>query len=178
MCKHGCASTFTPAPGHSGQFFKKMRNLIYFPLPSQLLAIQQVFVIYEWCDKMLKSNFLWFYLLDNFYIFAFLGQYDHCAGHGPFFWESKWSLRFYGSINTRNAYVRALEQFLLSSLTVCVHLRSSLLSGCIFCRAFGCCTPQTLVKIVIFSVFVLKSWKNTKSSKFGAKFSKKIVLFF
>ena len=125
-----------------------------------------------------SNKFFMILSAGQFLFNCFLGQYDHCAGHGPFFWESKWSLRFYGSINTRNAYVRALEQFLLSSLTVCVHLRSSLLSGCIFCRAFGCCTPQTLVKIVIFSVFVLKSWKNTKSSKFGAKFSKKIVLFF
>ena len=32
-----------------------------------------------------------------------------------------------------------------------------LLYICIFRPAFGCCTPQTLVEIVIFSVFVLKS---------------------
>ena len=29
---------------------------------------------------------------------------------------------------------------------------------CIFQPAFGCCAPQTLVKIVIFSVFSAGSW--------------------
>ena len=32
---------------------------------------------------------------------------------------------------------------------------------CIFKPAFGCFAPQTLVEIVIFSVFVLKSFKKT-----------------
>ena len=41
---------------------------------------------------------------------------------------------------------------------------------CIFWPAFECCAPKILVEIFIFSMFVLKSWKNAKSNKFGAKF--------
>ena len=43
---------------------------------------------------------------------------------------------------------------------------------CIFRPAFGCCACQTLVKIVIFSIFCAK---NIKSKKFAANFSKKTV---
>ena len=41
---------------------------------------------------------------------------------------------------------------------------------CILQLGFGCCAPQTLVEIVIFNVFVLKSWKK---QKFDAKWCKK-----
>ena len=47
---------------------------------------------------------------------------------------------------------------------------------CIIWPAFGCCATPTLVKIFIFSFFVLKSWKMQKSSKFGVKYSKKTFL--
>ena len=43
---------------------------------------------------------------------------------------------------------------------------------CIFRPAFGCCAPQTLVEIVIFSVFSAKKLK--KSKKFASNFCKKI----
>ena len=45
---------------------------------------------------------------------------------------------------------------------------------CIYPLAFGCCAPQTQLEIVIFSVFIQKSWKTQKSNKFAAKFSKKM----
>ena len=43
----------------------------------------------------------------------------------------------------------------------------------IFLPAFGCCAPQRLFEILIFSIFSAKNLKNTKSNKFAAKFSKK-----
>ena len=46
---------------------------------------------------------------------------------------------------------------------------------CIFLPEFGCCAPQTLVKIFIFYVFNGKKLKKGKKEKFAAKFSKKIV---
>ena len=52
---------------------------------------------------------------------------------------------------------------------------------CIFWPAFGCCSLQSLVKILFFNIFCarkLKKWKESK--KFGAKWSKmeqKIVFF-
>ena len=52
------------------------------------------------------------------------------------------------------------------------HIRN-IYEYCIFQPAFGCCARQTLDEIVIFSNFVLKSWKMQKSSKFGVKLSKK-----
>ena len=48
---------------------------------------------------------------------------------------------------------------------------------CIFWPAFGCCTLQSLVEIVISAFFVLKSWKSTKNSKFRVKFSKTTFYF-
>ena len=45
----------------------------------------------------------------------------------------------------------------------------------IFQPGFGCCTLQTLVKIVIFSIFSAK--KLLKSKKFAANFCKKHVFF-
>ena len=60
---------------------------------------------------------------------------------------------------------------------------------CIFQPAFGCCAPQTLVKILIFSVFLLKSFWGNKTfdqhfgysanlkKQFFAKFCTKIVPF-
>ena len=44
---------------------------------------------------------------------------------------------------------------------------------CIFQPAFGCCALETLVEIVIFSIFCAKKAK--KSKKFEAKFCKKHV---
>ena len=43
---------------------------------------------------------------------------------------------------------------------------------CIFWPVFGCCTPQTLVEIFIFSIFCAKKLKMQKRKKFAAKFSK------
>ena len=43
---------------------------------------------------------------------------------------------------------------------------------CIFWWAFGCCALQARVEILIFHVFVLKSWKMPKSKKFTANFNK------
>ena len=49
---------------------------------------------------------------------------------------------------------------------------------CIFRPAFGCCTPQTLVEIVIFSIFCAKNLKKCKKrNKFGEKFGKKTGFF-
>ena len=57
--------------------------------------------------------------------------------------------------------------FLLDLLEMTVlkinnYVSSVSLVTCIFWPVFGCCTPQMLVKIAIFFVFMQKSWKTLK----------------
>ena len=48
---------------------------------------------------------------------------------------------------------------------------------CIFWPAFGCCTPQTLVEIVIFSIFCKKAEKHKKVTNLQQNLAKKLFFF-
>ena len=52
------------------------------------------------------------------------------------------------------------------------------LECCIFRPVFGCCPPQTLVEIFIFSTFCAKKLKNAKIIKSAANLAKKLFLKF
>ena len=45
---------------------------------------------------------------------------------------------------------------------------------CIFQQAFGCCAPQALFKIVLFSIFVVKAKKAQKVTNLVQNLAKKV----